>query len=90
VNDLSSRLKQREAWGCAGALCKRADLPSLFRCLAVTLNANRHVSGTLRGFDQFMNVVLDQTVDEKLKVDIGMVVIRGNSIQTIEALETIN
>ncbi len=37
-----------------------------------------------------MNVVLDQTVDEKLKVDIGMVVIRGNSIQTLEALEPIS
>jgi small nuclear ribonucleoprotein G len=38
------------------------------------LNANRHVTGTLRGFDQFMNVVLDQTVDMKTKTDIGMVV----------------
>jgi small nuclear ribonucleoprotein (snRNP)-like protein len=43
-------------------------------CLAVVLNANRHVTGTLRGFDQFMNVVLDQTVDMKTKTDIGMVV----------------
>lgn len=44
-------------------------------CLcAVILNANRHVTGTLRGFDQFMNVVLDQTVDMKTKTDIGMVV----------------
>lgn len=41
---------------------------------AVKLNANRHVTGVLRGFDQFMNIVLDGTVDEKLKVDIGMVV----------------
>lgn len=41
---------------------------------AVTLNANRHVTGTLRGFDQFMNVVLDNTVDTKNKMDIGMVV----------------
>ncbi|KAG2498480.1 hypothetical protein HYH03_003733 [Edaphochlamys debaryana] len=57
--------------------------------ISIQLNANRHVSGTLRGFDQFMNIVLDATVDEKLKVDIGMVVIRGNSIQTIEALEPI-
>lgn len=56
---------------------------------AVHLNANRHVTGVLRGFDQFMNLVLDNTVDEKLKVDIGMVVIRGNSIATIEALEAI-
>jgi small nuclear ribonucleoprotein (snRNP)-like protein len=43
-------------------------------CIAVTLNANRHVTGTLRGFDQFMNIVLDQTVDMKAKTDIGMVV----------------
>jgi small nuclear ribonucleoprotein (snRNP)-like protein len=28
----------------------------------------------LRGFDQFMNIVLDNTVDTKLKQDIGMVV----------------
>jgi len=28
----------------------------------------------LRGFDQFMNIVLDNAVDEKLKTDIGMVV----------------
>ena len=41
---------------------------------AVRLNANRHVTGVLRGFDQFMNLVLDGTVDEKLKQDIGMVV----------------
>jgi small nuclear ribonucleoprotein G len=61
----------------------------IVRCvfLAVHLNANRHVTGVLRGFDQFMNLVLDNTVDEKLKVDIGMVVVRGNSIITIEALE---
>lgn len=57
--------------------------------LSIKLNANRHVSGTLRGFDQFMNMVLDQTVDEKLKADIGMVVIRGNSVITIEALEPV-
>jgi len=40
----------------------------------VSLNANRHVTGVLRGFDQFMNIVLDNAVDEKLKTDIGMVV----------------
>lgn len=41
------------------------------------LNANRHVTGMLRGFDQFMNIVLDQTVDMKTKTDIGMVVSEG-------------
>lgn len=57
---------------------------------AVKLNANRQVSGVLRGFDQFMNIVLDNTVDEKGNVDLGMVVVRGNSIITIEALERID
>jgi len=41
---------------------------------AVALNANRQVTGVLRGFDQFMNIVLDNTVDEKSHTDIGMVV----------------
>lgn len=57
--------------------------------LSVKMNANRHVTGVLRGFDQFMNIVLDGTVDEKAKVEIGMVVVRGNSIVTIEALEAL-
>ena len=43
-------------------------------CPAVALNANRLVTGVLRGFDQFMNIVLDNTVDEKSHTDIGMVV----------------
>lgn len=46
----------------------------MLSCFAVTLNANRHVTGVLRGFDQFMNCVLDNAVDEKMKTDIGMVV----------------
>ncbi|KAF5826741.1 ribonucleoprotein LSM domain-containing protein [Dunaliella salina] len=58
--------------------------------LNIAMNANRQISGTLRGFDQFMNLVLDGTVDVKNKVDIGMVVVRGNSIITIEALEPIH
>ena len=37
-----------------------------------------------------MNLVLDTTVDEKLQTDLGMVVIRGNSIITIEALERVD
>lgn len=55
--------------------------------LTVTLNGNRAVSGVLRGFDQFMNLVLDGAVDEKTREDMGMVVLRGASVVTIEALE---
>ena len=55
--------------------------------LSVTLNANRQVTGVLRGFNQFMNIVLDQTIDDKEKTEIGMVVIRGASIILMESLE---
>ncbi|KAL8152932.1 hypothetical protein V2J09_010692 [Rumex salicifolius] len=58
----------------------------------VKLNANRTVVGTLRGFDQFMNLVIDNTVEVNgnERNEIGMVVIRGNSVVTVEALEPIN
>lgn len=44
--------------------------------VAVKLNANRMVMGTLRGFDQFMNLVVEDTVEVNgnEKTDIGMVV----------------
>ncbi|KAJ0848034.1 putative LSM domain, eukaryotic/archaea-type, LSM domain superfamily protein [Helianthus annuus] len=40
------------------------------------LNANRTLMGTLRGFDQFMNLVIDNTVEVngEEKNEIGMVV----------------
>lgn len=60
--------------------------------IAVKLNANRMIVGTLRGFDQFMNLVIDNTVEVNgdEKTDIGMVVIRGNSVVTVEALEPVS
>ncbi len=44
--------------------------------VAVKLNANRNVIGVLRGFDQFMNLVLDNTleVNGNDTTEIGMVV----------------
>lgn len=35
-----------------------------FLFVAVKLNGNRTVTGLLRGFDQFMNLVLDETVEQ--------------------------
>ncbi|XP_024190139.1 probable small nuclear ribonucleoprotein G [Rosa chinensis] len=32
--------------------------------LQIKLNANRMIVGTLRGFDQFMNLVVDNTVED--------------------------
>jgi len=58
----------------------------------VALNGARRVIGTLRGYDVFLNIVLDDAVEEKPngdKVQIGMVVIRGNSVVMLEALELI-
>ncbi|KAL1887768.1 Serine/threonine-protein kinase smg1 [Sporothrix stenoceras] len=60
--------------------------------LFVQLNGSRKVIGVLRGYDVFLNIVLDEAVEEKdsgEKVKIGMVVIRGNSIVMLEALERI-
>ncbi|BBN07931.1 small nuclear ribonucleoprotein G [Marchantia polymorpha subsp. ruderalis] len=61
------------------------------RKLNIKLNANRVVVGVLRGFDQFMNLVLDNTVEinGNERNEIGMVVIRGNSVVMIEALESV-
>lgn len=58
------------------ALRWRVGMRAVLRSVvaAVALNANRLVTGVLRGFDQFMNIVLDNTVDEKNHTDIGMVV----------------
>lgn len=41
---------------------------------AVKLNARRQVSGIMRGFDQFMNIVLDKATDERDGSALGMVV----------------
>ena len=48
-----------------------------FTCFLVKLNGGRHVTGVLRGFDPFMNLVLDEAVEEvsaQEKHNIGMVV----------------
>ncbi|GAD94158.1 small nuclear ribonucleoprotein SmG [Paecilomyces variotii No. 5] len=61
--------------------------------LFVQLNGNRKVIGILRGYDVFMNIVLDDAVEEKSggeKARLGMVVIRGNSVVMLEALERIS
>ncbi|XP_063729646.1 small nuclear ribonucleoprotein G-like [Symsagittifera roscoffensis] len=57
------------------------------------LNGGRKVQGILRGFDPFMNIVMDESIEERKTgetFDIGMVVVRGNSIIMLEALEPVN
>ncbi|KAI1905639.1 Serine/threonine-protein kinase smg1 [Ophidiomyces ophidiicola] len=61
--------------------------------LFVQINGNRKVIGVLRGYDVFMNIVLDEAIEEKAggeKGRLGMVVIRGNSVVMLEALERIS
>lgn len=59
--------------------------------LRLRLNGNRSVIGTLRGFDQFLNLVLDDATNDTTseKAPMGMVVVRGNSVVSMEALEHI-
>lgn len=45
--------------------------------LQLQLNANRRVSGVLRGYDAFLNIVLDEAVEEVSPTErrsVGMVV----------------
>ncbi|KAF2869321.1 hypothetical protein BDV95DRAFT_608881 [Massariosphaeria phaeospora] len=60
--------------------------------ILVQLNGSRKVQGTLRGYDVYLNIVLDEALEEKPggeKTRIGMVVIRGNAVVMIEALDRI-
>ncbi|XP_046320944.1 small nuclear ribonucleoprotein G-like [Marmota monax] len=56
----------------------------------LSLNGGRRVEGILRGFDPFMNFMIDDCVEMATSVQqnsIGMVVMQGNSIFMLEALE---
>ena len=58
----------------------------------IQLNGKRAISGVVRGFDPFLNLVLDDAVDEtdkQTKAEIGKCVLRGSSIVMMEAMEQI-
>ncbi|KAG2158867.1 uncharacterized protein EDB93DRAFT_1334303 [Suillus bovinus] len=60
--------------------------------LFVHLQGGRKVSGTLRGYDLFLNLVIDDALEESTpaqKHPIGTVVIRGNSVTSMEILEAV-
>ncbi|ORY19393.1 small nuclear ribonucleo protein-like protein G [Clohesyomyces aquaticus] len=59
----------------------------------VQLNGSRKVMGILRGYDVYLNIVLDDAVEEKNggeRIRIGMVIIRGNAVVMLEALDRID
>ena len=56
--------------------------------LSVHISGNKEVLGTLRGFDHFCNIVLDNTVEAgNQDIDLGMVVIRGNTIVNMQVMD---
>ncbi|BHF59823.1 hypothetical protein AAHC03_0968 [Spirometra sp. Aus1] len=74
----------------------RAHQPDLKKYLdkrlRLKLNGNREVIGLLRGFDPFMNIVLEECVEvtkSGQQVGIDTVVVRGNSVNVVEILERV-
>ena len=56
--------------------------------VSLKINGGRQVEGVLRGYDPFMNLVLDEGTEVAKtgqRTEIGMVVIRGNSVVMIDA-----
>ncbi|XP_066264935.1 uncharacterized protein [Branchiostoma lanceolatum] len=72
-----------------GISTSRANPPELKKVMGkrinLKINSGREIKGVLRGFDPFMNLVLDKTVDV-LGNDLGMVVVRGNSVVLLESV----
>ena len=58
--------------------------------MKISLNGKRTLIGTLRGYDAFLNVVLEHVEDVSTGQYYGTdIVIRGNSIIQFEAIERI-
>ncbi|OXM75588.1 small nuclear ribonucleoprotein G [Cryptococcus neoformans Bt63] len=60
------------------------------RRLFLHLQGGRQISGVLRGYDMFLNLVVDNAFEELgggQRKPCGMVVIRGNSVSAMELLD---
>mmetsp|Transcript_29553 Transcript_29553/g.48765 ORF Transcript_29553/g.48765 Transcript_29553/m.48765 type:complete len:90 (+) Transcript_29553:125-394(+) len=55
--------------------------------LKFSVNGNRTIVGTLRGFDAFLNVALEEAEHDGKYL--GTIVIRGNSIIKFEGIERV-
>lgn len=76
-----------------GAASKLPDLVKyLDKRVVVRLLGNRKVSGALRGYDHFMNIVLDGAAEEHYdgtNSPLGEAVVRGNTIINIELVAAV-
>merc|ERR1712127_742710 len=80
----------------AAARMSKAHPPELKKFMDkrihLRINGGREVEGTLCGFDPFMNLVLDDSIEftkQKTQNKIGMVVVRGSSVVMLEARDRI-
>lgn len=58
---------------------------SLDKAVTLTLKDGRTLAGTLAGFDEYMNMIIEdteETKDEQVR-RLGTVILRGNNIVTI-------
>lgn len=58
----------------------------IYKKVSVHLRINERVEGTLIGFDQFLNLVIENSIlliENKKKI-LGTILIRGNNVNSIE------
>ncbi|KLO18077.1 like-Sm ribonucleo protein [Schizopora paradoxa] len=74
----------------------KAQNPELKKFLDKKVTAHmqggRRATGLLRGYDVFLNIVLDDATEDTnpgQKHELGQIVIRGNSVTLVEPLEPI-
>jgi len=64
------------------------------------MNGNRRIAGIMKGYDQYMNIVLDEAIEivkassgkdapAESNRNLGMVVLRGASVQLWENLDKV-
>ena len=61
------------------------------------MNGDRRIAGIMKGYDQYMNIVLDEAIEiakpastkEQSNRNLGMIVIRGASVQLWENLDKV-
>ena len=62
---------------------------SVDKCVSLLIKDGRVLEGRLTGFDEYMNMVLDETVERTASADerrLGTVVLRGNNVVSIALL----